>query len=633
MDRVLPLLTAICLGTFTFAQEIRTIDGTSNNLREFAMGAVHAPAIRVTSNGYEDLTSTPGGLNRPNPRKVSNDLFAQTDLINDPLGLSDYAWAFGQFIDHDIVLIGDTNDEPFPITVPPFDAHFDPSGTGQAVIPMMRSAYVLNTGTGPENPRQYQNEITAWIDGSGVYGSDPYRAAWLRTFKNGKLKMSAGNLLPFNTKDGLFEGEIDIDAPEMAMENPFATKWFVAGDIRANENILLLSLHTLFVREHNRICEELLAANPEMEDEAIYQTARRKVGALIQAVTYEEWLPALGIQMPTYREYDPSVNANIRNVFSAAAFRYGHTTINSTIIRMDNQGNTIPEGNIRLKDAFFNPILMVEGKGIEPLLKGMGTQIQQDFDCKMIGDLRNFLFGTPGAGGLDLAAINIQRGRERGLPDYNTVRADFDMERIHSFDDLTGHPEINQIFADLYQDVNNIDPWVGMLAEDHMPNALFGETAMKIVEEQFEKLRDGDRFYYENDPAFSSEEKAQIKATRLADIIHRNTEITIQIDVFKAQPAQSTVAIKTAFDSNFELTVFPNPTFGSFRLRINSPIPGLGKVKIVNLLGQTIIHKNIQLLAAENQLHIELPVNLTKGVYQVVVQQAEAVASTRIVKQ
>ena len=112
------------------AQEVRTITGTSNNLLHPEMGAVESRIIRVTSNGYADLVAEPAGLNRPNPRKISNYLFAQKDLINDPRGLSDYAWVFGQFIDHDIVLVEDEPTEFMPIAVPAFDAHFDPMGTG-----------------------------------------------------------------------------------------------------------------------------------------------------------------------------------------------------------------------------------------------------------------------------------------------------------------------------------------------------------------------------------------------------------------------------------------------------------------------------------------------------------------------
>lgn len=630
MRKILLFLLSLSSFYSTEAQEVRTISGKSNNLVYPEMGATDGRIIRVTSNGYSDLVAEPAGLNRPNPRRISNYLFEQKELINDPRGLSDYAWVFGQFIDHDIVLVEDEKLEFMPIPVPAFDAHFDPMGVGNVMIPMARSAYDLSTGTGPDNPRQNDNKISAWIDASNVYGSDEYRASWLRTFQDGKLKTSAGNYLPYNTIDGTLDGAVDIDAPDMAMENPFATKWFVAGDVRANENTLLASFHTLFVREHNRICEELILVDPTLADETIYQMARRKVGALIQAIVYEEWLPTLGMEMPDYEGYSHTVKGDIMNVFSAAAFRYGHTTINSDIIRMDNTGAIISAGNTTLREAFFNPLSLIEEGGIAPLLKGMATQVQQEFDCKMVDDLRNFLFGQPGAGGLDLAAINIQRGRDRGLPDYNTVRVDFGMERIASFSELTTKPAINQIFADLYQDVNDIDPWVGMLAEDHMPDALFGPTAMRIIEVQFQNLRNADRFYYENDGAFSEEEVAEIKSTTLADIIRRNVDVTIQDAVFWAAPPTALTSINEPIAIDNTITSFPNPTQGLFVLELNSLVSGEGKIWIRNNIGQQIAEHSIQLIEGTNKFQIDLPDYLSNGIYQVTLQTERGILGTKL---
>ncbi len=128
--------------------------------------------------------------------------------------------------------------------------------------------------------------------------------------------------------------------------------------------------------------------------------SRRIIGAKIQAIVYEEWLPTLGVHLPEYNGYDALVNPGIMNVFSVAAYRYGHTVVNSTIVRMNNEGNLIPAGNILLRNAFFNPIVLVESGGVDPFLIGMATQVEQDFDCKLVHDLRNFLFGPPGFGGL-----------------------------------------------------------------------------------------------------------------------------------------------------------------------------------------------------------------------------------------
>lgn len=516
--------------------KIRTISGYDNNVFNPGWGSAGENLLRTTTLGYADGVSAPAGSDRPNPRTISNTLFAQEGLIGDPLSLSDFCWVWGQFIDHDIGFTPD-GEEDASILVPAGDPHFDPMGLGRAVIPMRRNIYDHDSGTGAGNPRQHPNLITAFIDGSAVYGSTEERAIWLRTFEGGKLKTSAGNLLPYNTTTGEIDAPIDVNHPEM--DNPVrkTDKIFVAGDVRANENPLLASFHTLFVREHNRWCEKLTETYPDWTDEELYQHARKIVGGLIQAIVYEEWLPAMGVSLPPYVGYNPNTNPQLLNVFSGSAFRLGHTLLNSTIRRMNDQGRTMPEGNISLKDAFFDPTWIATTGSIDPFFKGMATQTQQMMDPKVIDDVRNFLFGPPGVGGLDLAAININRGRERGLPDFNTLRQDFGMRYYRRFDQISSRPEVYTALETLYGDIDNIDSWVGLLAESPMPGALFGETIMAIMEYQFTALRDGDRFYYQNDPVLSEEEKEMIKNTSLQDVIMRNTGVKLmQSNVFKSTP-------------------------------------------------------------------------------------------------
>jgi len=443
--------------------------------------------------------------------------------------------------------------------------------------------------------------------------------------------MTADNLLPFNTLDGEMETSIDQDAPFMAMANPFASQWFIAGDVRANENTLLLSLHTLFAREHNRRCEELKKENPSWTDRQLFQAAKRHVSGIIQAIVYEEWLPSLGIQLPNYQGYDDSINPSISNVFSAAAFRYGHTTINSNIVRMGSDGEIMEEGNTQLKEIFFNPMSLLEAGGMEALLKGMSVQVQQDFDLKMIDDLRNFLFGPPGAGGLDLAAINIQRGRERGLSDYNTIREDIGLARLNDFEELTSNTELRQTIQDLYGDINDIDPWVGMLAEDHLPNALFGETAMEIVSQQFQKLRDGDRFFYENESAFTSEEIAAIKQTRLADVIRRNFDVNIHDAVFYAEPHQELSTSIEEVISTKTLSIAPNPAQAYTTIAFEAVENGPAAYRLINELGQTIQQESINIVNGLNNFSINLPSSITNGFYTIRLEMDGAAILSKLV--
>ncbi len=601
-----------------YAQEFRTIDGSNNNLEFPEWGKQHSPLVQVTAIGFDDGISSISGLTRPNPRVISNALFDQDDFIGDPLGLSDFVWIFGQFIDHDITLVDDNMAEPIMIPVPMGDPHFDPQNTGQVMIPLFRSMPDPNSGTSLSNPRKYLNSITTWIDASSIYGSDQERADWLRTFQNGKLKTSHGNLLPFNTMTGEFGSAIDPDAPEMAMSNPSTDRMFVAGDVRANENLGLISIHTLFVREHNRLCNELLITYPTWTDEQLYQTARKKIGAYIQSIVYNEWLPAMGIHLERYTGYQLSQDPRISNVFAAAAFRMGHTLLNSQVLRIDNQGSVIPEGNLSLKEAFFVPTRIFE-TGIDPLIKGMASQSQQNMDCKLVDDVRNFLFESAGEFGLDLAAINIQRGRERGLSDYNTIRENFGLPRLNSFQEICSDRVITQMIEDVYHDINNIDPWVGFLAEEHMADAILGETVMTIMKTQFSALRDGDRYYYEADVHLTPEEITEIRNTKLSDIILRNTELTVlQKDVFTTVDHKAFEYVE-AISGNAQVSIhpFPVPFTNDLSLILQSTKTDNGRLEIYNLLGQIVYSENIKVEIGQNLFELSLEEGLPNGFYTV----------------
>ncbi|MEO0733577.1 MAG: peroxidase family protein [Bacteroidota bacterium] len=514
----------------------RTIDGRFNNPNQPTLGMAHTALLRVSGNGFADGQSAPAGPDRPNPRAISNALFAQDGLLNDPVGLSDFTWVFGQFMDHDLGLTEHPG-EDFSIPVPMGDPQFDPMFFGTVRIPLTRNAPRFGTGSGVGNPRQYDNELTAFIDGSAVYGSDDTRAAWLRSFADGKLKVSAGNLLPYNTLDGEIGSPVDPRAPHMADAVGRATRLFVAGDIRANENPLLATFHTLFVREHNRQCDLLKNAHPDWDDEQLYQHARKIVGGLIQSITYDEWLPAMGVDIPEYTGYSPTVNPQLSNVFTAAAFRVGHTLLNANIRRLGPDGAVLADGNMTLREAFFN-VDAVRETGLDPFLRGMAEQVQQKMDNRIVDDVRNFLFGPPGAGGLDLAAINIARGRDRGLPSYNRIRQSYGLPVNFDFFQINPDPEVYQALAGVYENnINEIDPWVAMLAERPMDGSIFGQTIQRIMSDQFRALRDGDRFYYENDPVLSDAEKDWIRTMTFRDVVMYNSGISLMQDnVFEAMP-------------------------------------------------------------------------------------------------
>ena len=500
--------------------EVRRYDGSQNNPTEPDWNKSDTVFLRQTQTSYADGLDAPSGLDRPNPRHISNQVMDQRGRYQDERGLSNMVWAWGQFLDHDVTFTPNPGAPDWNIVVPTGDRHFDPDGTGVVMIPFSRSSAAPGTGAGSVTPREQVNGITGWIDGSMVYGSSLERANALRSFEGGKLKTGDGDMLPHNTM-GL-PNDNPMRRPEESL--------LAAGDVRANENLGLLSLHTVFLREHNRLVEKFAAENPSLGDEHLYQMARKVVGAQIQHVTFNEYLPSIlgeGALKP-YDGYKPDVDPRISNTFSTAAYRMGHSQIEPIIWREGSDGNAIPEKDIALLHAFFAPERLTEG-GVEPLLRGLTAFIQEPTDEGISVALRNMLFGRPGRGGMDLAAINIQRGRDHGLPNYNGIREAFGLSKVESFQDISQDSAVVSKLQQTFGTIDKLDPWVGMLCEDHEPGAAVGETIRTVLADQFERLRDGDRFWYQNDPDLV-DLRGEIESTSLTDLIRRNTDIGDEMD-------------------------------------------------------------------------------------------------------
>lgn len=635
MKLKLILLILIFPSITAFGQNIRQLNGSQNNLTNPSYGAANTNFVWVTSVDYADGISTPSGANRPSSRFISNMISHQDSFMANEKGLSDFVWAWGQFIDHDMMLSVSANPtELIEIAVPMCDPYFDPNCTGTVTMPLRRAEYDPNTGTSVANPRTPINRASAFLDASVVYGTEAFRLAWMRTYQNGKMKTSLDNLLPYNTVTGKIGAAIDPNAPPMALDGGFPQKYFVSGDIRANEQPTLTVLHTLFLREHNRICDEILQANPTWTDEQIFQRARKILGALLQAVTYEEFLPTIGVMLSVYEGYDPTIDPGIMNVFAGAAFRFGHSAVTGNLVRYDEE-EIFSFGSVDIRTAFANPTFLEEQGGIDPFLRGLAAQEHQFIDNKVTSDLRNFLFGNPGSGGMDLVALNIERGREKGLPHFNLLRQNFGLAPLNNFSEITSNVLLQQQLQQLYGTVDSIDAWVGLLAEDHAPNAVLGMCMVEIMRHQFEALRDGDRLYYENDTTFSNTEIATIKATRLADIIRRNTDIiTIQDSVFYAQERDLVSVELLPFQQirTLELSAYPNPTQKYFTLKANVVKNSTGILQIFNASGQLVRKEKLNFVTGNNEFTLEIDDALVSGVYTITVNLDGDRGSLKILK-
>jgi len=495
---------------FDLPAEFRAVDGSANNTANPAWGTPSQAFIRLAPSEYADGASSPAGATRPSARAVSNAVIAQPFLRPNARGASDMLWQWGQFIDHDLdETMTATPAEAFPILVPKGDTSFDPTSTGTVTIPLSRSIYTTVSGK-----REQTNAITAYIDASQVYGSDAARATGLRALDgSGKLKVSAGDLLPFNT-GGLPNA-------------PAGSVFYVAGDVRVNEQIGLLAIHTLFVREHNYWATEYQKANPGVDDEETYQFARMLVAAEIQAITYREFLPVLiGDALPPYRSYDARVNTGVSNEFATAAYRLGHTLLSPQIMLLNADGTDVSGTPLALRNAFFN-LPVYAANGIDPIMRGLVTQRAQELDEWLVDDVRNFLFGAPGSGGFDLASLNIQRGRDHGLASFSSTRRALGLPPVTRFEDINRDRTVLAELRAGYKSPADVDLWVGGLAEADAPGSMVGPTFTRILADQFRRCRDGDRFWYQ---AYLPAGLVRIvEQQTLATIIRRNTAIKTEI--------------------------------------------------------------------------------------------------------
>ncbi len=484
--------------------EFRSIDGTGNNLAVPGTNALNAAFDRIGAARYADGISSM--VSAPNARSISNLVVGEGDQASpNTQGLSGMLYAWGQFIDHDITRTPSDGVTRIDIVVP----NGDPVFANGTTLLMTRAITAPGTGAGTGVTATAINRSTGWLDASVVYGSDAVTAAGLRN-ADGTMKTSAGDNLP-------------TDAGR-----------FLAGDPRVSENPSLTSLQTLFLREHNWQVARLQAADPGLTGDQLYDMARAIVGAEIQRITYGEFLPHLlgDTALPTYAGYRAGVDATLSLEFAAAAYRWGHSTVSAETFRRDEFGAVIGS-ELELRDVFFMaPQDFVVDGGAGAFLRHLGADRAQAMDARIVEALRSFL-QNPGVG-QDLASLNIQRGRDLGLPTLNDTRAALGLSRHASFASITDDAGTIAGLTAAYGNVNLVDLWVGGIAERLVPGAFLGETFRTIVADQFLALRDGDRLWYQA-AGFDAATLALIEGTRLSDIILRNTDTQhYQPDAFLA---------------------------------------------------------------------------------------------------
>ena len=493
----------------------------------------------------------------PSARRVS--FILHQDVSQPDAHITYLLVAFGQIIDHDLTFGPLTRGEfgneleccgaeeherhpaCLPIEVPKDDPFF--KFFKRTCMEFTRIMPSLKHGC-PLGPRNPANQISAFLDGNYIYGSNQEVANRLRAKKGGRLKTTP-MYKHLGLKDMLPLNKHDPDAGCERKGRPKTAFCFDAGDERANEQLPLTVTHTIFLREHNRIADYLYQYNPHWDDERLYQETRKIQVAQIQHIIFNEWLPvvlgrkimsAYGLDLEVdgyYKGYDEKVNPSIRLAFQAAAFRFGHSILPDVIERYNKYHQKIEA--IRLSVLLRQPYELYKPGSTDTFLLGLLNQEAARMDAEITTEVTNHLFERPGSHfGRDLAAINIQRGRETGLPGYNTFREYCGLNRVKYWEELRGSFDNRTIYRmqKLYKHVDDIDLWSAGIAEYPLPGALLGPVFSCVIAEQFANTRKGDRFWYENYDQFTPQQLAEIRKVKMAGLICDNADEIETIQMF-----------------------------------------------------------------------------------------------------
>ncbi|CAL1528659.1 unnamed protein product [Lymnaea stagnalis] len=542
----------------------RSFDGSCNNLRHPTFGVAGSTFRRILPPKYENgdgrtprLTGVTGAK-LPSPRLVSVTVHGPGNDTADDANMMLTQW--GQFLAHDLtrtlqasfngsccssdlvtsgVLHPDVvNGGPcFPIIVDRMDRHFDDVST--RCMEFQRSDH----RTDLTNTRQQYNEATSWIDASHIYGHTEDRARSLRSFNNGKLKV-----ITVNGEDFLPE---NVEATEKTCFKLQAGDYcFKAGDVRVNFYPGLSALHTMFLRYHNKICDRLKPIHGDWSDEILYQEARRLVIAVIQRITYDEFMVQIlgqaaskyGLLFGNY-SYNSSIDPTLSNVFSTAAYRFGHSLVSDSL--------TINGQVVETGDVFTRPKFVLNSlKGVtEAFLRGRSHGADRWF-AKGMTD-RMFEKPNKPKTGFDIVARNIQRGRDHGIRPYNDWLEHFGFPRA-TFE------TIGQVYGRVYSSVDDVDLYGGAAGETRAYQGRVGQLYSAILGAQFRDLKFGDRFWFENlddVSSFTADQVSQIAGLKLSRVICDTVAgITkIQLNAFQTvSPENSLADCSTLADVDIE---------------------------------------------------------------------------------
>ncbi|CAO4377381.1 unnamed protein product [Caenorhabditis nigoni] len=553
---------------------IRSITGYCNN-RGKPTQANSVTAIRrlLGTTSYTDglgaiRNTSVTGAPLPSARQISNKLHDEGSSPNFSPSINHLHMQIGQFIAHDIIFMPSSTAKDgsslnctscsspttvssncAPIPAPADDKYFKPVSSTEARCIRLTRALNGQSGFGV---RTQIDQNSHYLDMSSVYGSSDCEARTVRSFVNGQLATynAMGYALPPQAKN---DSNCQSTNPNYC---------FTAGDFRNSLHPGLLPLHTVFIKEHNRLAVMTKSAKPSWNDEQIYQFVRRVMVAQWQHIVYNEYLPKLltdkymtDFNLKTMKPgagaftgYSTSMNAALSGEFAAAAFRFGHSQSRQDFARQDASNKTINTYDLGYNIFYTDELYKVSSGGWETMLMGLIKTAAMQVDRYASFPIRNQLFEIRGknASGVDLISVNIMRGRDVGLLPYVKYRSLVGLTSVNTWNDLSSTFSAANLAAlkTVYADPADIDLFTGLVMETPLAGGQLGPTASWIIAEQFRALKTGDRFYYENQVAntvgFTPQQIDVIRRVKLAKIFCQNTDIitSINTDMFDLNSSQ-----------------------------------------------------------------------------------------------
>uniref|UniRef100_A0ACB8GDZ1 Uncharacterized protein n=1 Tax=Sphaerodactylus townsendi TaxID=933632 RepID=A0ACB8GDZ1_9SAUR len=262
-------------------------------------------------------------------------------------------------------------------------------------------------------------------------------------------------------------------------------------------------------------------------------------------ITIRDYIPkvigpdAFNEYIGPYKGYSHTADPTVANVFSTAAFRFAHAAIHPVIKRLNTEYQNDPNlPNLNLHEVFFAPWRLIKEGGLDPLLRGMlATAAKLQVQDQLLNEeLTRKLFVLSNNGSLDLASLDLQRGRDHGLPGYNEWREFCDLPRVTTETDLAiaiENKNVAKTIMELYGNPNNIDVWLGGIVENLLPGARTGPLFACIIGKQMKALREGDRFWWENSNVFTASQRNELSKYSLSRLICGNTNLTaLPLDAF-----------------------------------------------------------------------------------------------------